>query len=82
MAGQPLVLHGVRDRPCPVNASGERSPLAAKPLTGPALREIRFCRAYIAVLREASMTRIAPEAALLATAFALLAAIIALPLWH
>jgi len=46
------------------------------------LREIRFCRAYIAVLREASMTRIAPEAALLATAFALLAAIIALPLWH
>ena len=50
--------------------------------TGPALRENRFCRAYIAVLREASMTRIAPEAGLLASAFALLAAVIALPLWQ
>jgi hypothetical protein len=82
VAGQPLVLHGVPDRPCSVNASGERFPLAAKPLTGPALRENKFWRAYIAVLREASMTRIAPDAALLATALALLAAIIALPLWH
>jgi len=44
--------------------------------------ENRFCHAYIVVLREASMTRIAPDAVLLASALALLAAIIALPLWQ
>jgi hypothetical protein len=60
----------------------ENFPLAAKPLdrTGVA-REQVLARVH-PVLREASMTRIAPDAALLAGALALLAAIIGLPLWH